>query len=80
MIKTKRDERRNQAERESNIVKRRRGFDTHVFNNLCGKNFSGEKYRIYLQSVAFGDMGFEPGEIGLYHNGILVRTGTIPKL
>lgn len=50
------------------------------FNNLCGKNFSGEQYRIYLKSVAFTDMGFEPGEIELYHNGILVRTGTIPKL
>lgn len=57
------------------------GFSIPMFfNNLCGKNFSGEKYRIYLQNVAFGDMGFEPGEIGLYHNGILVRTGTNPKL
>lgn len=57
------------------------GFSIPMFfNNLCGNNFSGEKYRIYLQNVAFGDMGFEPGEIGLYHNGILVRTGTIPKL
>ena len=33
------------------------GFSIPMFfNNLCGKNFSGEKYRIYLQSVAFGDM------------------------
>ncbi len=47
------------------------------FNNLCGKNFSGEKYRDYIRYIAFGEMGFKPGEIMLYRNGTLVRTGKI---
>lgn len=47
------------------------------FNNLCGKNFSGEKYRDYIRYIAFGEMGFKSGEIMLYRNGILVRTGKI---
>lgn len=50
------------------------------FNNLSGKNFSGEEYRTYLRYIAFGDMGFEPGIIELYRNGVSVRTATIPKL
>lgn len=57
------------------------GFSIPMFfNNLCGRNFSGEEYRDYIRNIALGEMGFKPGEIGLYHNGILVRTGTIPKL
>ena len=47
------------------------------FNNLCGKNFSGEKYRDYIKYKAFGEMGFKPGGIMLYRNGTLVRTGKI---
>lgn len=47
------------------------------FNNLCGKNFSGKKYRDYIKYIAFGEMGFKPGEIMLYRNGTLVRTGKI---
>lgn len=47
------------------------GFSIPMFfNNLCGKNFSGEKYRDYIKYIAFG-------EIMLYHNGTLVRTGKI---
>ena len=42
------------------------------FNNLCGKNFSGEKYRIYLQSVAFGDMGTTPTGIDYDRFGRLI--------
>lgn len=56
------------------------GFSMPMFfNNLCGKNFSGEKYRDYIRYVALGEMGFKPGEIELYRNGVPVRTGTIPK-
>lgn len=56
------------------------GFSMPMFfNNLCGKNFSGEKYRDYIRYIAIGEMGFQPGEIELYRNGVLVRTGTIPK-
>lgn len=56
------------------------GFSMPIFfNNLCGKNFSGEKYRDYIRYIAIGEMGFQPGEIELYRNGVLVRTGMIPK-
>ncbi|WP_281962474.1 DUF7688 family protein [Bacteroides nordii] len=48
-----------------------------LFNNLCGKNFSGEKYWNYIKNIAFGEMGFKPGEITLYRNGMLVRSGKI---
>ena len=40
-----------------------------IFNNLCGKNFSGEEYRNYIRYVALGEMGFKPGRIELYRNG-----------
>lgn len=47
------------------------GFSIPMFfNNLCGKNFSGKKYRDYIKYIAFG-------EIMLYRNGTLVRTGKI---
>jgi hypothetical protein len=67
--------RRNQAKRQNSVV--RRGWVFMFFNNLCGKNFSGEKYRDYIKYIAFGEMGFKPGEIMLYRNGTLVRTGKI---
>ena len=51
-----------------------------LFNNLCGKNFSGKKYRDYIRDIALGEMGFKPGEILLYRNGKQVGTGIIPKL
>ncbi len=51
-----------------------------IFNNLCGINFWGEEYRTYIRYVAFEDMGFHPGEISYYRNGILYKTGKIPKL
>lgn len=57
------------------------GFSIPMFfNNLCGKNFSGGKYRDYIKHIAFGEMGFKPGEISLYRDGSQVRTGRIPKL
>lgn len=51
-----------------------------IFNNLCGKNFLGEEYRIYIRYVAFEEMGFKPGEISYYRDGVLYKTGKIPKL
>lgn len=51
-----------------------------LFNNLCGKNFSGEKYRDYIHYVALDDMGFKLGRIEYYHDGVLQKTGEIPKL
>ena len=49
------------------------------FNNLCGKNFSGEKYRDYIKHIALGEMGFKPGHIEFYRDGVLQRTGEIPN-
>ena len=57
------------------------GFSIPMFfNNLCGKNFSGEKYRDYIRNIALGEMGFKPGEVSLYRDGKQVGTGIIPKL
>ena len=51
-----------------------------IFNNLCGKNFSGTQYRDYIKNIALGEMGFKPGRIEFYRDGVLQRTGEIPKL
>lgn len=50
-----------------------------IFNNLCGKNFSGNEYRDYIRYIALGEMGFKPGRIELYRDGELLKTGYIPK-
>lgn len=49
------------------------------FNNLCGKNFSGTQYRDYIRNIALGEMGFKPGRIEFYRDGVLQRTGEIPE-
>ncbi len=51
-----------------------------LFNNLCGKNFSGEKYQDYIHYVALDDMGFQPGIIEYFRDGVLQKTGKIPRL
>lgn len=51
-----------------------------IFNNLCGKNFLGKEYQDYIRYIALGEMGFKPGRIELYRDGILIRTGTIPQI
>lgn len=57
------------------------GFSIPMFfNDLCGKNFSGAQYRNYLRHIAFDGMGFKPGIIEFYRDGVLQRTGEIPKL
>ena len=43
-----------------------------IFRNLSGKNFSGKKYRDYLKYVAYADMGFVPGTITLWHDGLQI--------
>ena len=50
------------------------------FNNLCGMNFSGNEYRDYIRNIALGEMGFKPGVIGFYRDGVLQRTGEIPDI
>lgn len=32
-----------------------------IFNNLCGKNFSGDTYRDYIKYVALSQHGIEAG-------------------
>ena len=32
-----------------------------IFNNICGKNFSGEEYRNYIKYVVYDSMGLKPG-------------------
>ena len=60
------------------VLRSEDGFSIPMFfNNLCGKNFSGNKYRNYIKHIALGEMGFKPGEITLYRNGVQVRTGKI---
>lgn len=57
------------------------GFSIPMFfNNLCGKNLSGNEYRNYIKNIALGQMGFKSGIIEFYRDGILQRTGEIPKL
>lgn len=50
-----------------------------IFNNLCGKNFSGKEYRDYIRYIALGEMGFKPGRIELYRDEKLLKFGYIPK-
>ena len=47
-----------------------------IFNNLCGKNFSGKEYRDYIRYIA---LGVKPGRIELYRDGELLKSGYIPK-
>lgn len=51
-----------------------------IFSNLCGKNFIGREYRDYIRHIAFEEMGLEPGTISYYRDGVLYKSGTIPKL
>lgn len=50
-----------------------------IFRNLSGKNFSGKKYRDYLKYVAYADMGFVPGTITLWHDGLQIAEAKLKK-
>jgi len=50
-----------------------------IFNNLSGKNFSGDKYREYLETV-HREFGVSAGMIELYRDGVLIKTATIPEI
>ena len=50
-----------------------------IFNNLCGKNFSGKEYRDYIRYIALGEMGFKAGLIGPYRDGEPLKSCYIPK-
>lgn len=47
-----------------------------IFNNLTGVNFKGSEYRDYLDCV-LPQMGLKYGNVELYRDGILVKTGII---
>lgn len=81
-IKTKQKEMKEEIRQDGQtVLSSEDGFSIPMFfNNLCGKNFSGEEYRDYTRYIAIGEMGFKSGEIELYRNGVLVGKGTIPKL
>lgn len=51
-----------------------------LFNNLSGRNFSGEEYRIYIQKVAYRQMGFVPGKISLFRNDRMVKEAALSSL
>ena len=43
------------------VLRSEDGFSIPMFfNNLCGKNFSGNKYWNYIKQIALGEMGFKP--------------------
>lgn len=48
------------------------------FNNLTGVNIKGFDYKMYIRHVAREQMGFIPGQISLFKDGVEIRTGTIP--
>ena len=81
-IKTKQNEMKEEIRQDGQtVLSSEDGFSIPMFfNNLCGKNFSGEEYRDYTRYIAIGEMGFKSREIELYRNGVLVGKGTIPKL
>lgn len=49
-----------------------------IFNNLSGRNFSGNEYRNYLATVN-RELGVSAGRIELYRDGTAVETATIPE-
>ena len=51
-----------------------------IFNNLCGRNFTGKEYKDYIKHIAFGEMGLKPGIVSHYRSGVLCKNGTIPAL
>ena len=62
------------------VLRSEDGFSIPMFfNNLCGKNLSGNEYRNYIKYIALGEMGFKSGHIEFYRDGVLQRTGEIPK-
>ncbi|WP_418868545.1 DUF7688 family protein [Segatella hominis] len=47
---------------------------------LWWRNFQLEYWRTFqLVSTALGEMGFKPGRIEFYRDGVLQRTGEIPN-
>lgn len=69
--------RRNQTKRQNSVVWRGWVFNTHVFQQLVRQKLFRQEVPGLYKYIAFGEMGFKPGEIMLYRNGTLVRTGKI---
>lgn len=43
------------------------------------KELFRNKYWNYIKHIALGEMGFKPGRIEFYRDGVLQRTGEIPN-
>lgn len=51
-----------------------------IFNNLIGKNsLTNEDYQAYLKYMAIPMMGFQYGEIELWEDGKVERSGHITR-
>jgi len=51
-----------------------------IYNNLAGVNMQGMEYRDYLKHVAMENMGFEPGRIEYFRDGVLHKFCIIPDV
>ena len=51
-----------------------------IYNNLVGVNMQGEDYRNYLKHVTMEDMGFEPGRVEYFRDGVFYKSCTIPDV
>lgn len=51
-----------------------------IYNNLAGVNMQSVEYRDYLKHVAMEDMGFEPGRIEYFRDGVFHKSCTIPDV
>lgn len=69
--------RRNQTKRQNSVVGRGRVFNTHVFQQLVRQKLFRREVPGLYQIHSLRRMGFKPGEITLYRNGVQVRTGKI---
>ena len=60
------------------VLKSEDGLIPMFFNNLYGKNLSGNEYRNYIKYIALGEMGFKPGHIEFYRTG-MAKDGRNPE-
>lgn len=51
-----------------------------IYNNLAGVNMQSVEYCDYLKHVAMEEMGFEPGRIEYFRDGVFHKSCTIPDV
>lgn len=69
--------RRNQTKRQNSVVGRGRVFNIYVFQQLVRQKLFWREVPGLYQIHSLRRMGFKPGEITLYRNGVQVWTGKI---